>query len=183
MNTRWLAILALVLVAVGCASQPKQPDAAPSMLEAIQCGSMARVHTLGDIMLGSQPSREDFALAKDAGVRTVLNFRHKSELPPDFDEQAEVERLGMTYIHLPWSGEAQLTDEVFDKGREIMRSAERPILVHCASSNRVGAIYLVWRVLDEGTPFDQALEEAQRVGMKTPAFERLAKAYIAAKGK
>lgn len=183
MNMRWMVVLAALVVAGGCASQAKKQEAAPTMLEAIQCGSMSRVHTLGDIMLGSQPSREDFALAKDAGVRTVLNFRHNSEMPPDFDEKAEVERLGMTYVHLPWSGEAQLTDEVFDKGREVMRTAERPILVHCASSNRVGAVYLVWRVLDEGAAFDEALEEAQRVGMKTPGFERRAKAYIAAKAK
>jgi hypothetical protein len=50
--------------------------------------------------------------------------------------------------------------------------------MHCHSGNRVGAIWLAWRVLDGGLAWDKALDEAHEVGLKTPAFETRVKDYV-----
>jgi protein tyrosine phosphatase (PTP) superfamily phosphohydrolase (DUF442 family) len=67
---------------------------------------------------------------------------------------------------------------VFDATRKLLVEAERPILVHCASANRTGAIWLVFRVLDTGLEYDAALAEAKQSGLRSAAFEAKAKGYI-----
>jgi uncharacterized protein (TIGR01244 family) len=149
-------------------------------LEPYTCGSIQRLHTYGGVFLASQPAPEDFAQAKAGGVRTVINLRRDDE-QPGFDERAHVEGLGLAYAQVPFNSEAELTDAVFDRGRELLESAERPILLHCASANRVGALWLPWRVLDGGLSVEAALAEAKTVGLKSPAYEAKALDYIARK--
>lgn len=146
-------------------------------LEPYECGTITRLHTLGGVFLASQPKAEDFAQAKKGGVRTVINLRHDAEIK-DFDERKVVEAEGLAYIHLPWDGPGELTDDIFDQAREHLKSAARPILLHCASANRVGAVWLPYRVLDGGLSWDDALAEAKTVGLKSPDYEAKAKDYI-----
>ncbi|CAG0957433.1 hypothetical protein PHYC_00543 [Phycisphaerales bacterium] len=146
-------------------------------LEPYECGTITRLHTLGGVFLASQPKPEDFAQAKKGGVKTVINLRHASEIK-DFDEKQVVEAEGLAYIHLPWDGPAELTDAVFDQTREYLKTAARPILLHCSSANRVGAVWLPYRVLDGGLSWDAALAEAKTVGLKSPDYEAKAKDYI-----
>ena len=153
---RFLVLSSLTLLAAACASSaPEQgtaQDAASvgtgEKLEAATCGSIKQVHALGGIYLAGQPSPADLELARQDGVRTVISLRHASEI--EFDERAVAEGLGLTYVSLPWNAPAELTDEVFARARELLRTAERPILLHCGSANRVGAVWLPYRVLDGG---------------------------------
>lgn len=159
------------------ASASARNDAlATHTLEPSQCGSIARLHTLGGVLLASQPKSDDFALAKAGGVKTVINLRHDSEIK-DFDEKKIVEGDGLAYIHIPFEGPAELTDEIFDQVREQLNNAPRPILLHCASANRVGAVWLAHRVLDDHLAWDDALAEAKTVGLRSPDYEAKARDY------
>ena len=129
------------------------------------------------MFLASQPEKEDFSHAKDGGIKTVLNLRASSET--DWDEAAFVKELGLGYHNIPIKSPDSLTDETIEKVRGILRDKEkRPLLVHCASANRVGAVWLAHRVLDGGLSYEDALKEAKTVGLKTPAFEEKVKAYV-----
>ena len=58
--------------------------------------------------------------------------------------------------------------------------ANRPMLVHCTAAIRVGAFWLIRRVMRDGMSWDAALEEARKVGLtNAPHLEEFAKAYIA----
>lgn len=149
-------------------------------LEPYECGTITRLHTLGGVFLASQPKPEDFEQAKKGGVKTVINLRHHEEVT-DFNEQQVVEGLGLNYLNLPWNGPEELNDEVFDRARELLKTAERPILLHCSSANRVGAVWLPHRVLDGGISIDEAVAEAKVVGLTSPDFEAKARDYIARK--
>lgn len=149
-------------------------------LEPYECGTITRLHTLGGIFLASQPKPEDFEQARKGGVKTVINLRHDSEIT-DFNEKEVVEAQGLAYIHLPWNGPAELTEEVFDRSRELLTSAEKPILLHCSSANRVGALWIPYRVLDGNMSIDEAVAEARTVGLKSGDYERLAREYVAQK--
>ncbi len=147
-------------------------------LEPYQCGKVQRLHTLGGVFLASQPEKEDFTHAKEGGIKFVLNLREKDEM--DWDEAELVESLGMEYVNVPFKSPKTLTDEVFAETRKLLSNEKkRPLLVHCASANRVGAVWLAHRVLDGGKSYDEALKEAKTVGLKLPAYEERAKDYIA----
>lgn len=160
----------------GCASTT------PANVEPATCGDVKNMHRVGDLYLAGAPKPTDYPLIKDLGVKTVLSIRHDKETP-DVDDAALVEAQGMAYVHLPWSGAAELTDEKLDAMREVLRDAERPVLFHCGSANRVGAGWLVYRVLDEGVEAEVALEEAKTVGMRTAAYELIALDYIERRSK
>lgn len=129
------------------------------------------------VFLASQPSEADFAQASMGGIRTVINLRHDFE-NQDMNEATVVQDLGLNYVHVPWNGPEELTDEVLDELRAQLNQAERPILMHCASANRVGAVWLAYRMLDGGLSAEEALAEAKTVGLKSPAYEAKALDYV-----
>lgn len=140
-------------------------------------GSIDKLTTQGGYWFASQPSQEDFALVEDAGIKTVINLRLDRELP--WEERRVVEGLGMKYVHEPIAGVADLTDERLVQLRALLRDAEKPVMVHCGSSNRVGAIWYVSRVLDQGVSPDVALDEARRAGLRSEALVQRVQKYVA----
>ena len=172
-----ITLLSLVLLGSSCVA-PQKPNMAADKLEPYQCGTVQRIHTLGGVFLASQPATEDFKHAAEGGIKTVLNLRKDGEL--DWDEKVTVEKLGMSYHALPFKAPAELTDDVLDEARKFLNdTANRPLLVHCASANRVGAVWLAHRVLDAGLSFEEAELEAKQVGLKLPAYTERVKQYIA----
>lgn len=180
MNTLRLSILSagLALLATACAGTPTPKAPGADVLEPYQCGDVQRIHTFQGLFLASQPAPVDFEHAKKGGIKTVVNLRHPSEIK-DFDEAQVVAAQGLTYVNLPWNGPDELTDAVFDRGRELLSKAERPLMMHCGSGNRIGPIWIAWRMLDGKQTWDQAYAEAVQIGMKTPAYADMAKAYVA----
>lgn len=146
-------------------------------LEPYECGTITRLHTMGGVFLASQPNPSDFDQAQKGGVKSVINLRHHSE-NTEFDEPAVVADLGLNYYNLPWNGPDELTDEIFDRSRELLKTAERPILLHCSSANRVGTVWIPYRVLDQGADLETAVEEAKVIGLKSPDYEAKARDYV-----
>jgi len=142
-------------------------------------GNIRPVHALGDIYLAGQPSRQDFALLKQRGFKTIISLRHIRELP--WDEASAVQRLGMKFVHIPFQGPAELDSEVFDKVRKALRDNQRGrTLFHCGSANRVGAVWYATRVLDDKLSTDAALAEAKTAGLRTPQYLEKAQEYVQA---
>ena len=53
-----------------------------------------------------------------------------------------------------------------------------PVFIHCASANRVGAFWMIRRVLVDGWRLEKAEEEANRVGLRSPHLRSFAHSYI-----
>jgi len=138
--------------------------AAVDRLESHTWDTVSRLHSFQGIYLASQPQPKGFKRAKKAGVKTVINLRHEEEVKA-FNERELVSSQGLIYISLPWNGVDQLNDTVFERTRELLNSAQRPILLHCSSGNRVGAVWLPWRVLDGKATYEEALTEAKAIGL------------------
>lgn len=145
-------------------------------LTPLPIGHIRNCHAIGGIIIASQPAPEDFKTFRDMGVTSVLNNRHASEL--DFDEAELVRGLAMTYVHVPWTGPDQLTDQVIEDSVAFFRDAPRPILAHCQACNRTGAMWLAHRVINDKIPWPQAVEEAHRAGLTSKPYEHKIKNYI-----
>ena len=119
------------------------------------------------VWTGGQPWQEHFPKLKDAGVKVIINLRPRDEFDAA-SEEAKVKELGMAYFNIPVSFNEpdeldgddflKLTDEQLKNG---------PVFIHCAVGSRVGAFWLIRRVVRDGWDFDKALEEANKIGMRS----------------
>jgi uncharacterized protein (TIGR01244 family) len=132
-----------------------------------------------DFCTGGQPRLEHFATLKADGVKSVLNLRQPSEHRAD-DEKAAVEAAGLKYFNIPVVYGAP-TDAMADEFLKITDDpANRPMFIHCTAAIRVGAFWMIRRVLRDGLSIDAALEEAHKVGLAgAPHLETFARQYIA----
>ena len=107
----------------------------------------------------------------------MLNLRTEQE--GSLDEKPKVEALGVEYFNIP-IGREGFSPEIVSKFRDILaETANRPILIHCASSNRVGAMWYIHQVLENGESESSALEEAKKAGLRSETLEGRAKDYVA----
>lgn len=179
--TSTAACAALVLAVVCYPALAQKGGTVPAVVES-QLGMTRNVHAFGPTLLCGQPSQEELADAKSRGIRVVITLREKNEL--SWDEASVVKQLGLEYHDFGFRDPADLTDNVFDGVRKALRNTkEHPVLLHCASANRVGAVWLAHRVLDAGISVEKAAAEARVIGLRTPAYEQRAYAYIAAERK
>lgn len=125
------------------------------------------------VATASQPSREHLHNLAEAGYRTVLDLR-ASEESRSLDEPAAVSEASIEYINLPVTPDT-LDAEIFDRFRDFMNEPEnRPMLVHCSSANRVGALLLPYMILDEGKSPKEATQLARQIGLKSDELEQKA---------
>ena len=136
------------------------------------------VHVAGNVMLAGQPSEDALAELSKRGFKTVVSLRHPAE--ERFDEASLCEQLGMKFVRLQISAPRDLDRALIQRACTILRSAEPDagVLLHCASANRVGAIWLAHRVQEGRMAIQQARDEAAQVGLKTKELEEKALEYL-----
>lgn len=119
-------------------------------------------------------------LAKD-GFKSVINLRLASEPNANIElNAAHAKSLGLNYIHIPFNGQQPDPKAVDQFLAAIANKANQPVYVHCGSASRVGAVWLVKRVLQDGWTIEKATEEAKLIGLRSEALEKFALGYIAA---
>jgi uncharacterized protein (TIGR01244 family) len=118
---------------------------------------------------------------KADGIASVVNLRLADEKGANVPEsQAEAKAVGLKYFHLPFSGQAP-DPKVVDQFLSIVADkSNQPVYLHCGSANRVGAVWLAKRVVQDGWAVDKATTEAKAIGLSSPALEKFALEYIAA---
>jgi uncharacterized protein (TIGR01244 family) len=146
-------------------------------LSVCKLGDTKNTHRFGDIILAGQPGESDLQIASSIGVKTIVTLRHPDEVT-EFDEQQATVSAGMNHISIPFKPVEELTDDVFNNVRKQLKSAPRPIMIHCGSANRVGAVWIAYRVLDEGLSYEQALAEAQEIGLRSSEYRLRVEEYI-----
>lgn len=104
------------------------------------------------------------ALSK-AGIRNVINLRPTSETP-DFDEGSAVRAAGMNYESLPIASADDLNRANVERFDALLKKQQgQPSLVHCASSNRVGAMMALRAGWIQGQSTDQAIAVGKQWGL------------------
>lgn len=129
-----------------------------------------------DIATAGQPTDEALTDVQNAGYKAILNLRTEQE--GSLEEKPKVEALGMEYYNIP-IGREGFSPEMIAEFQEILAENDnRPLLIHCASSNRVGALWYINQVLNEGESEEAALAEGKKAGLTSKALEGRAKDYV-----
>lgn len=144
----------------------------------IECrlGAAKNVHNLNDIYFSGQFLETDVAEIKRQQIKRVISLRTIGEV--EWDEKRVLEEAGVDFLSIPFKSMDSLTDEVFQRVREALGESQQKTLIHCGSGSRVGCVWLVYRVLDEGVALDTALAESKKIGMSSQIYEAKAKDYI-----
>ncbi len=120
---------------------------------------------LPGVLSGGQVTQEQLARAASAGYRTVVNLRMPEELR-EWDEPSTVEDLGMRYVSLPIPGVEGITRENAEKLAAILADEELyPMVLHCGSGNRIGALFALMAFHLEGKDAEAALAVGREAGL------------------
>ena len=175
-------ILMLMIIGSFSALSRAKPQAGREKLDQIQQSLKDDVpHILcvdERIATGGQPTDAAFAKLAANGYRAVLSLRTASEGIDLKHEQEAVEKAGMRYVSVPVVSSAPKPEQVDQFIKAVKQKDNQPMLIHCGSANRVGAFWMIYRVVDQGWPEDKALEEAIKIGLTSPVLKGFAHEYI-----
>jgi uncharacterized protein (TIGR01244 family) len=116
-----------------------------------------------------QPSAETLRRLKELGFKTVVNLRPAGEAPIVADEPAIVEGQGLRYVSVPVTPSTFSAADVASVRKVLDDPEAAPVLLHCASSNRVGAVLAVI-AHQRGRTLDEAEAEGRRAGLSSPSM-------------
>lgn len=127
----------------------------------------------GRMYFAGQPTPEGLNEISARGVTTVISLRTDAEHAEriEFDERAEVERLGMRFVQIPMTLD-NFTPELVEQLSTELAKAEGPVLLHCGSSNRVGALWAAYLMEKEGYTLDTALAHGKAAGITKEPTEQ-----------
>jgi uncharacterized protein (TIGR01244 family) len=146
----------LVLLATACATT-QEPVQWPSIDGAVtpETGRM----------IAGQPTPAELVAVREAGARHVVNARDVGEFEA-WDEGELVEALGMTYHRVPIGSPADLDREAVEAFDRILAEiGDEPALLHCASGNRIGALYALRAAWIDGQDTATAIEIGRAHGL------------------
>lgn len=191
----WLVVtlLMLWLLIASCAASDARPsdsvDGNPSsepvdgqehedpQAAARDFGIQNAKHPEQGLVFGGQPTEDQLRELAASGY-SVVNLRMPDE-DAGFSETDLVEQLGVDYFGIPVNGAALEDAETYQRFYRAMDEAERPTLVHCASGNRVGALYYAYLVERGGKEPDEALEIARANGLRSDALAEAVTQHLA----
>jgi uncharacterized protein (TIGR01244 family) len=125
--------------------------------------SNGEVRPVDGISAAGQPDAAAFKVFADSGYAAVIDLRTERE-NRGLDEEAVVEGLGMDYVLMPIADTAAIN---FDNARrldELLKKYDEPVLIHCGSSNRVGALLALRESLN-GADDEGALQAGRDGGL------------------
>lgn len=129
-------------------------------IQSIDLGNLG--DATGDASSG-QPTAEELQDVADHGYVAVIDLRGDDE-DRGYDEAAAATAAGLTYATLPIADEAAVNPDNARKLGELLAIFDGPVLVHCGSGNRVGALTALLAA-EAGADVDEALEAGRAAGL------------------
>ena len=160
-----LAFLLLLVLGTACSVTDEQDFGADSTLKVDldTVVEQGRVKPVDGVTTSGQPDAAAFKVFADSGYVAVIDIRTAGE-DRGLDEAAVVQGLGMDYVQMPVGGRDGITYENAAKLAQLIDLYDEPVLVHCGSANRVGALFALNEYSETGD-VDKALEAGRAAGL------------------
>lgn len=150
--------------AVDTPDEPMEPTEAGGAVPSIDIPNA--VMPFDDLLIGGQPTQEDLRRAAEEGYRTIVNLRPDEEWPAWYSRSFIEDDLDLRYYHIPVAGADDITEEKALELAAIVDDADAyPVLMHCSSGNRVGALFAARAYYLAGDDVEQALEVGRTSGL------------------
>lgn len=150
----------ILLLAASFAIAGEAPDSVKvDLADVVEQG---QVSPLDGITSAGQPDEAALSVFAENGYVAVIDMRTAGE-DRGLDEPAAVEGLGMQYVPFPISS-SDINLEIAGELDALLKQFDGPVLLHCGSGNRVGAMLALREFLDSGDA-EQALQTGRDGGM------------------
>ncbi len=116
------------------------------------------------LFTGGPPAAGAWPEIAASGVAAVIDLRMPKE-KAGADEAGDVRAAGMDYLPLPIAGAADLTPSNAAALWSLLERSPAPVLLHCASGNRVGALLALGAAEQGGMTAQQALAFGKSAGL------------------
>lgn len=171
---RSLTIAGLATLLVACAGHAPMTVAATPVADDSHAAVVAAIPGLHrpreGLITAAQPGQEAWSALAAEGVTTVINLRTDDEMAGR-DQATEVAAAGMAYHHLPIASADDLTGDNAARLRALIDNAGGPVLVHCASANRAGALLAIDAAQTGAMTPVEAVAFGQSAGMTSTRLE------------
>ncbi len=116
---------------------------------------------------------------KKAGFKAIINLRLASEKGADVEASAEAATAaGINYIHIPFNHKAPDPAAVDAFLAVVSRPENQPVFIHCGSGERAATLWMIKRVVQDGWSVDDAMKEAEGIGLDMQSLKDFALQYI-----
>ncbi len=170
--------ISILLAAFSLQAPAPVAVAAPesAIVESLDWGTTPNVSTMENWVFAGQVDEAGLERAKNLGVGVVINLRAPSEFT--WDEKAAVETLGLEYFSVPVT--SPFDRAAFSQIDDLVdRFSGQRVLIHCASSNRVGAWLATYLVETRGMDIERALAIGRSAGVSREPVEQAVRDYLA----
>lgn len=118
-----------------------------------------------NIWVMGTPDASDIAYFAEQGGDIVISLLSVQEMAGSKETEWTTNQ-GLAFFHVPVDGSAGVTfANARALDRVLLRHSDKTILVHCASSNRVGALFALRAGWLDGHSTDKALEIGRQHGL------------------
>jgi uncharacterized protein (TIGR01244 family) len=132
-----IAVAGLMLSA--CAPAGDAPPSSGLHVDTDNVVKEGAVVPIDGITSSGQPDQAALEVFSESGYTAVIDLRGESE-DRGMDEKEAVESLGMEYVLFPIESREAISFENAAELDKLIESYDAPVLIHCASGNRVGAM-------------------------------------------
>jgi protein tyrosine phosphatase (PTP) superfamily phosphohydrolase (DUF442 family) len=112
-----------------------------------------------NLATGGQPNENELHQIGKSGYEVVINLGlDKTEYSVQ-NEKEIIESCGVHYMHIPVSFEAPEVEQYRAFARFLKTVLHKKVFVHCAANKRVSTFMALFRVMEEGWSWKQALDD------------------------
>jgi len=158
---RYRSLLAFLLLAFTANANEGEQSIHVDLDDVIAAG---KVESVDGMTSSGQPDEEALKVFADSGYTVVIDMRGSDEDRGMDDYDRVVEATGMQYLGFPVVGVEQISFETAAKLDVVLQGIDGPVLIHCASGNRVGAVLALRQSLN-GAADEESLEFGRDAGM------------------
>lgn len=158
---RKLAFITIVLFAFSAWAGEGEQGIHVDLDKVVDAGE---VKPVDGITSAGQPNAQALEVFADLGYAVVVDMRGPNEDRGMDDFAGAVEVTGMHYIAFPVVGKDAISFETAAELDALLGEIDGPVLLHCGSGNRVGAV-LALRESLKGASDEEALAYGKDAGM------------------
>jgi protein tyrosine phosphatase (PTP) superfamily phosphohydrolase (DUF442 family) len=118
-----------------------------------------------------QPTAEQFDAVKDAGYEVVINLA-LGTTPRDLPNEPQIlADHGMDYIYIPVVFEQPTAENLHQFFEAMDANQDKKCFVHCIANARVSAFVMLYRVLRQGMPVEEARATMTQIWEPNPTWQ------------